>query len=699
MRVLMAIAVAVLGGGAPVRFARAEAPPGTAAAPDPAEARSGSLMLRSGTGYVEAVRLGTDVELTVSGPVVRAKVTQAFRNTTAGWVEAVYAYPLPEDGAVDALKMVVGRRVIVGEIKPREEAKAVYETAKSAGQVAGLVEQERPNLFTNSVANIGPGQTVLVQIEYQAPVRIEAGGYSLRVPLTAGPRYNSGLPTAAGRDPVPDRSRLVRPVDDPRDGKINPVSVRVTLQPGFRLGAVESPYHTIVDSEAAGGARTVRLAQGAAPAERDFELRWRAADPAAVQAGLLRERVGDADYLLAYLTPPSAPARTEPPPRETVFVIDNSGSMAGESMAQAKASLDYALSRLRPGDRFNIIRFDDTLQSLFPDTVPADAAHLGRARAFVGSLTAEGGTEMVPALRAALADPRPSDARRLRQVVFLTDGAIGAEAELLEVLGAGRGRSRVFMVGIGSAPNGHLMARAAEIGRGAFTHIGSPDEVQADMGALFRKLENPAATELKAALVGGGDVDWAPSILPDLYAGEPLMLSGRAKDLTGVLRITGMVDGRPWSTDLPLQQARPGAGLSKLWARRRITDVEVERTLLRLDDLSADGQVLDLALAHGLVTALTSLVAIDRTPARPLDAPLRREDLPVNLPAGWNFDALFGAAARDGALPQPPQVLDEAGMVLLPGTATDAQLRMMGGALLLILGLALAAAQRRRGWA
>lgn len=255
------------------------------------------------------------------------------------------------------------------------------------------------------------------------------------------------------------------------------------------------------------------------------------------------------------------------------------------------------------------------------------------------------------------------------------------------------------MVGIGSAPNTHLMARAAEIGRGAFTHIGAPEEVDADMRDLFAKLENPAVTELSVEMVGA-DADFAPATLPDLYRGEPLVLTARTTGaITGELRIRGLVDGRPWSTTLRLAaDAVEAEGMSKLWARRKITDAEVERTLGRIDDAAADARVIALALEHGLVTALTSLVAIDRTPARPLDAPLTREDLPVNLPAGWDFDALFGAAARDGALPTPPQVLDAAGNVLLPGTATDAELRMMAGALLLLLGMTLAAAQRRRGW-
>jgi Ca-activated chloride channel family protein len=155
----------------------------------PADARSGSLLLKTDDdGTTEAVRLGIDVDLTVSGPTVRARITQIFRNPTQNWVEATYVYPLPAGGAVDTLKMVVGDRVVVGEIKERQQARIIYERARQNGQKAALTEQERPNIFTNSVANIGPGETVLVQIEYQEPVQQSGNEFSLRVPLVVGPR-------------------------------------------------------------------------------------------------------------------------------------------------------------------------------------------------------------------------------------------------------------------------------------------------------------------------------------------------------------------------------------------------------------------------------------------------------------------------------------------------------------------------------
>jgi Ca-activated chloride channel family protein len=504
------------------------------------------------------------------------------------------------------------------------------------------------------------------------------------------PRYSP--PPRAGADPVPDRARITPPVADPKGRAPNPVSLSVSLQPGFALGEVRSAYHPVVVTPDRNGAK-VRLQQGLAPANRDFELTWRAASTAPA-ASLFRERVGGRDFLLAYVTPPAAGLAGPRLPREVVLVIDNSGSMAGESMPQAKASLDYALSRLRPEDRFNVVRFDDTFETLFTDTVPANREHLARARAFVAGLEAEGGTEMLPAMRAALTDPRPGDGGRLRQVVFVTDGAIGDEQALLNELASRRGRSRVFTVGIGSAPNSYLMTRVAEIGRGVFTHIGAPEEVETDMRTLFDQIESPVLTDVRAEFTGV-KADITPETLPDLYAGQPLVLAARLSGRGGTLRLTGQFGGHPWSATLVLSDAVEGAGVSKLWARRKITDAEVARTLGKIDYETADARVLELALAHGLVTELTSLVAVDRTPRRPPGARLSREELPLNLPAGWDFDALFSGPAPKRP-PAEANATRGADGLLLPETATDAELRRSLGLLMVALALALSVWIRRR---
>lgn len=687
----------------------------------PGDSKSGTLLLKEDGAYTEAIRLGIDVDVTVSGPTLRARVTQIFRNPTKDWVEATYIYPLASDGAVDTLKMVVGDRVIVGDIKERQQARVIYEQARRSGQRAALTEQERPNIFTNSVANIGPGETVLVQIEYQEPVQQSGNEYSLRVPLVIGPRYNpapivqrvdfrkdgSGWGTT-NSDPVPDRDRISPPVLDPaKDAPVNPTSITVHLKAGFALGELKSHYHNVKIESPDNTTCVVTLADGSVPADRDFELSWKPVTEKAPSVGLFREHVGDADYLLAFVTPPAAEqAMQKPLPREVVFGIDNSGSMGGTSIEQAKASLLYALGRLQPNDRFNVIRFDDTMDVLFPASLPADAAHVREATSFVSALQARGGTDMVPAMRAALTD-KLADTTMVRQIVFLTDGAIGNEQQLFETITAMPGRSRIFMGGIGSAPNTFLMTRASELGRGAFTHISSVEQVEERMRGLFAKLENPAVTGLTAKF-SEAKADVTPAIIPDLYRDEPLVLAAKLDKLAGSLEIKGRVGDRPWSVTLPLQNAAEGKGLSKLWARRKIGDAEVARTLREMTPEETDKTILALALDHQIVTRLTSLVAVDKTPSRPEGQPLKLGELPLNLPAGWDFEKVFGerpqltpaqlrerrADAGQPATRRPAPVAPDA--IRLPKTATSSELKMIAGLITIVLAMILFVFNRRQ---
>jgi Ca-activated chloride channel family protein len=674
--------------------------------------KTGALLFKSGTPgqYVEAPKLATDIDVTISGPTARTRVTQRFLNPAKGWAEGIYVFPLPDNSAVDTMKMVIGNRIVVGEIKERQEAKAVYEEAKAKGQTAALLEQERPNLFTNSVANIGPGEAIVVQIEYQETIRQSGGVHTLRLPLVVAPRYTgtpvvqsvdfdaSGHGFAKVNDPVPDRDRISPPVLDPRKhGPVNPTTISVHLAAGFPLGEVKSHHHEIVVNSFGDERREITLKEDAVIANRDFELTWAPKSDAVPAAGLFKQTIRGEEFLLGYVTPPTVDTREDKRPREIVLVIDNSGSMGGPSMTQAKNSVLYALGRLTPRDRFNVIRFDDKMETLFPDTVPATPENIARAKAFVASLEASGGTEMVPPMRAALADPRPNDGSFLRQVVFLTDGAIGDEQTLFNVIASGRGRSRIFMVGIGSAPNTFLMTRASEMGRGTFTHIGETVEVDSRMRDLFGKLESPAVTELASDL----KADVAPKTLPDVYRGEPVLFIARAKSLPTTVTLSGRIGEVPWQVTLPTAKAAPGTGLDRLWARRRIDDTEAAIMLGEMTAQDADKRILSLALDHGLVSRLTSLVAVDRTPRRPSGEKLSRADIPLNLPAGWDYDKVFGepvvpreyerhtgADVRLIAISnQPVTKQNGSETVVLPEGGTLADLFLLIGAALMALSL------------
>lgn len=682
------------------------------AAPGP---RRGGLTLRgsAGTAQVEAVQLATDIGVDVSGPTARTVVTQAFRNTSTNWVEGTYVYPLPEDAAVDGMKLVVGSRVIVADIRERAAAKRAYEAARAAGQSAALTTQERPNIFTNAVANIGPGETVLVQITYQQTIPVSGETRMLRLPLVVAPRYNptpasvaavslDGVVEAA-RDPVPDRARISPPVLDPLISRsTNPVAVTVRLRAGFAVGAVRSATHAISVTETSPEARTITLANGVAPADRDLELTWAPVPGRMPGLGLFRETVAGRTYLLAAVNPPAIEADTASrPARDVIFVIDNSGSMSGASMRQAKAGLLAGLGRLTSQDRFNVIRFDDTWDALHPVPVPATPDALAEAERFVAALEARGGTEMLAPLKAALADPHAEDGR-VRQVVFLTDGAVGEEEQIFAAIHANLGRSRLFMVGIGSAPNGHLMRHAAGIGRGSFTEIRDLAQVGERTRALYEKLESPAVTDLTATFSVPG-VEVTPGALPDLYRGEPLVFAARLpRTAEGTVTVAGRVGGRTWSRTLPLAEADAGAGISKVWARSRIGETETTRLTGRLGADAADATILALALEHGLTTRLTALVAIDATPRRAPGTPLVAADLPLNLPAGWDFARVFGTdrpddAPADEKAARIVPISADGAAVDLPQTGAGILAELSLGLLLALLGLLLGAGHRSGG--
>ena len=684
----------------------------------PNDMTAGSLLLKSNEAgkYIAAPAVASDYTVNISGPTGRTVVTQQFYNPSESWVEGVYVFPLPDNSAVDTLKIVSGTRVIVGEVKEKQEAKAIYEEAKNKGEAAALLEQERPNMFTNSVANIGPHEKVLVQIEYQQTIAQSGGTYDLRLPLVVAPRYNpapivqtvdfgmnkNGLASTKNETPQP-------PVLNPAEtAPTNPVSITVNLDAGFALGEVKSAYHKVDIVEKGANARVVTLS-GVVPTDKDFDLTWTAAGTAP-QAGLFKENVNGHDYLLGFVTPPVAGASEKIHPREITFVIDNSGSMGGASMPQAKDSLLYGLAQLTQADRFNVIRFDDTMDNLFGAAVQADAQHIAQAEAFVSALSASGGTEMLPPMKAALVDANPNDKNYLRQIVFITDGAIGNEQELFDTIAKGRGRTRVFMVGIGSAPNSYLMTRAAELGRGTFTQIGEGVQVIDKMKDLFGKIGNPVITDIHAQIFGS-TAKITPEQLPDLYRGEPVMLMADSGSLSGVLKITGMIGDQPWEVKLPLVDAAQGKGISKLWARRKIAELEVASTLGQITQENADKAVLKTALDHQIVSSLTSLIAVDHSPKRPQGYVLTRADVPLNLPSGWVWESVFGNDVPAQNVPHTDQKAEgdfiqlakletakppaPAAQVNLPQGATDAELMGVIGFILAMLALVMQFFARR----
>lgn len=593
----------------------------------PLQAAGFGLEFRDPEGaWQPGLAMDTDIAMSVVGLLAEVRVTQTYRNDSPHWQEGRYLLPLPAEAAVGRLRIRIGERLIEGEVQEKQQAQRSYQQATASGRRAGLVEQDRPNLFRTSVSNIAPGETVEIEIGYWQQVDFRDGEFSLVLPLTLTPRYRDGgspldAPTGAP-PPAALAAGVVQQAAEPT------VSLSGVLEAGLPLASLSSPSHRI-EVRQDGDAHRFRLADWVEASDRDFVVSWRPQPSAAPQRALFTEEVDGETFALLMVLPPDRPVAALP--RELILVIDHSGSMHGTSMQQAIAALDSALAGLRRGDRFNVIRFNHASESLFAMSLPAEPTHVAEARAWVQRLTATGGTELSGALRVAFAAPPVPG--YLRQVVLVTDAAIGNEAQLLGQIEAERGTARLFPIGIGSAPNQHFIRRAAESGRGSFALIRSVAEVEAGMGALLARIDRPVMQEIR--------VDWSvaaeayPQALPDLYSGEPLQLVAKLDGLAGSMKVSGLTRHSTWQDGLPLALGKHNRqpGLHRLWAAAKLRELQAAlRT--GADPEAVRTASVEVALRHGLASDYTSLIAVERSPARPAEALLASTAIANAAPAG-----------------------------------------------------------------
>jgi Ca-activated chloride channel homolog len=652
-----------------------------AAEENPRDVRAGLLYFTHADGTRErAVHLGSQVHMEIKGMNARVKVWQEFTNNSDQWLEGIYVFPLPEDSAVNFLRLHIGERAIVGKIRERAAARAEYQAALREGRRAALTEQERPNLFTQSVANIAPGETVKIELHYVQAVRYDAGSFRLRFPMTLTPRYIPGAPDhhaephgwAAATHQVPDAGRItpryLAPGDTPSR---NAISFSISLEVGMPVASIDSATHALAVRRISGShtRHEITLAQGSVAMDRDFELQWQPRVGSEPAAAVFHERHGGQHYLQVMFLPPQQLVDAIAQPRELILIIDTSGSMSGTSIVQAREGLLLALERLAPGDRFNVIEFNSRHRALFPEPVQADRHNVHMAMRFVRSLNASGGTEMIPPLRDAL---KPGDGEYLRQVVFITDGSVGNEQQVLQLIQQQIGEARLFTVGIGSAPNSYFLRKAAQLGRGTHTHISAVQQVAERMEEMFRRLEHPSITGLEIRWPGAAEV--YPPQVPDLYLGEPLVAHARvpSSQMRGNrVTVRGLSGGRAWERQLTIPpadtaQTEPGIPpLASQWAREKI-DYLLDGALGRSNSEQVRAQVLPVALEYQLLSPYTSFVAVEQQISRDFDADVRKAPVLNHVPAG-----------------------QLAAPVMYPQGSAGVGLRLLTGVLLLLLALGL----------
>ncbi len=576
----------------------------------------------------------------ISGSIANVTVKQTFRNPNAKPLEAIYVFPLPERAAVHGIRFRVGGQTIRGSIKKRSVATAAYAAAKKSGKVAALLEQERPNVFTQAIANIFPKSTVEVVLQFDVLLGYADGAYSFTLPMVVGPRFVPGDPNGKpalgwGESPdterVPDASRVTPPTAPPKKRSGRNVRVDLILEPGSAIHELASPTHEITATDVPGigpYAMRIQLARADEIPNRDFVVRYRLGDTRpAIGSVSHHDRRGG--FFALQFEPPKATG--EASAKELVFVVDTSEAMEGKLLETSCAAIRKALEALGPDETFRIVRFADRASSLSDVPLANTKANRRRAAAYLHGLEARGGSEIGWGLAAALVPRR--DHSRLRVVALLTTGLVANESEVLASVGSKLGpRTRVFALALGSAPNRYFFERLTELGRGAAHYLLPTPKLLAEVDRFFEGLRSPAMTDIEIDWKGLSVRELRPVRVRDLFVGQPLSVLGRYdKPGRRTVLVRGRIGTRRVVYEVPVvlkSRGESNPAIARLWARASLRDLETRA----LTGKNVDEPLAALGLEFGLVTRMTALVAVaDKRRLAPGD--LQTIAIPVDRPA------------------------------------------------------------------
>lgn len=639
------------------------------------EISSGSLYFKSSDknneSYYPAITQNSDYQVNVNGLLSSVNFTQTFKNSSDDFLEAIYVFPLIDDASVSSMIMEIGERRIVGKIKEKQQAKKLYEKAKIQGKKVSLVSQQRPNLFTTKVANIAPGETIKISLSYLQSISLNDEIFSLRIPLTLTPRFIPLLHNNVNDDTVNSTKTINKTkinsygwaINNDRvkdaneitpfqmnekslknnENKQQTVTLALNINGGLPLININSLYHKIIHTQI-NDQNSITLANAKALLNQDFVLQWQLAQGNIPKAAFFQQ--SDADniqksyqYGLLMVMPPKQDD-AQPFNKDVVYIIDTSGSMGGVAIRQAKKALVTALDLLNPEDTFNIIAFDNNTQHLFRLSKSVTTQNIKQAKHWISNLEAGGGTNMYPAIEQALKASQSENS--YRQVIFITDGSIGNEVELFNLIDKQLTNARLHTVGIGSAPNSYFMSEAAKAGRGTYRYIGSINEVNEQMTQLFTQISKP--------LMQGIELTWPtkkvelfPKKIPDLYAGQPLLISARwlkseVENVNGIITISGTLTSTPWqeqieiSTDTDLTVDN---GVAQWWAKEKINHLTLlHRRGSKQSKVELKDQITQLALKHHLLSPYTSFIAVEEQLSRTNNMSMKTKAVKNLMPKG-----------------------------------------------------------------
>jgi Ca-activated chloride channel family protein len=602
----------------------------------------------------------TAVEASIHGFFSRVRVRQIFHNPLETKIEAVYTFPLPQEAAVDDMVMTVGERRIVGQIKPRDEARALYEAARAAGHVASLLDQERPNIFTQAVANIEPGAQVVIELSYVETLKYEDSVFEFVFPMVVGPRYMPGSPTgkqgtgwAADTTRVPDASKISPPVAPPGTRAGHDISLTVSLDAGMEVFELASTLHQVEITRKGPGQATVTLANRVEIPNKDFILRYRTATDQIGDAFLTHTDARGTFFTLI-LQPPRRVLPENAMPKEMIFVIDRSGSMSGFPIEKAKEAMRLAIEQMHPHDTFNLLSFAGGTGRCFPRPLPNTPQNRATALRYLADLSGSGGTEMMPAIMEALGGSH--DPRRVRIVAFMTDGYIGNDYAIIDAVRKHAGTARVFAFGIGNAVNRFLLDGMAHAGRGAVEYVTLQSQADGAIKRFHERIHAPVLTDITLNWGTLPVTDVYPKHVPDLFSSQPLVLHGRLTGLSeGTLALRGHTGAGPFTRQIRVQPPAnpvPHDALASLWARAAVTDLMMQDYAAHQHGNVAEEhrrQITALGVDFRLMTPFTSFVAVEEMTVTVGGAPVTVV-VPVELPEGVRYEGIFGQTTASGDL-------------------------------------------------
>lgn len=630
----------------------------------PEQATQGTLRVvdRDGKVISECPLKHTDVQADISGFIARVTVTQEFVNQAKDKIEAVYVFPLPQMAAVDEMTMKVGKRTIRGIIKKKEEARKIYEAAKRAGHVAALLDQERPNIFTQSVANIMPGESVKVVISYVETLKYEDGLYEFVFPMVVGPRYIPGEPTgqsgtgwAPDTNQVPDASRITPPVALPGTRAGHDIAVQVNIDAGVPIKKIRSVLHRIETKHLPDTPKAqVALSQEDSIPNKDFILQYETAGNTVEDAVLTHATKKEGGFFTLILQPPNRPKQDQIAPKEMIFVIDSSGSQQGWPIEKAKETMKYCIENMNRNDTFQLLAFSNDVISLFESPRPNTLENREKAVSFLSKRLGEGGTEMMKAIMAALTPEK--DPKRLRVVCFMTDGYVGNDMQIIEAVKKNLGEARLFSFGVGNSTNRYLLEKMAQMGKGAVEYVTLNRHGDEVAEKFYERIANPLLTDITINFGDAQVSDVYPRQIPDLFSSKPLVIMGRYQgSWKGEIAITGSFAGksltRKIKADFPEIKTQNDV-LATLWARTKIDDL-MDRDLVGIQrgkpDTEIKKEITNLGLSYRLMTQFTSFVAVEEKIVTEGGVP-RTVAVPVEIPDGVSYEGVFGNAEEKEAL-------------------------------------------------